>query len=416
MRDLSVKPVKVTARKTTYGAFLKTKALNFTAKEEYSGGTIKWYPFYVSEQKAIPKYQNIQFVATRNKKVPKYGFSTNPSRGYGFTSSQGVNAFFRYIDRTKPKIKAIVFVEGKTKIANSVLELNFKDFAKIRASTKSLTSSKRSEEEYLIKNLLFGLLPGTYKKPTKYIYNPGSIDRLLRKFADSPFSLSDDDVESIRKAMVGADLPPEVVVSTKRDIDRVYIEDVLQEYKQLYSLKTATKNLEDKWHRFFKKHTWIFSQVLAYPVVFLKDKVNVGGQDLSGSPDKIVDFLYKNKLTNNVTFIEIKTHLTPLVHSTPYRKPDIYSVSKHLTGSIVQVLDQKTKFLKNFHTKKGTSKVDSLNSTCLVVVGDFKSIKKKHQKDSFEVFRLSNKDVTVVTFDELLLKIETMLSIFDKSA
>jgi len=49
----------------------------------------------------------------------------------------------------------------------------------------------------------------------------------------------------------------------------------------------------------------------------------------------------------------------------------------------------------------------------VVIIGDLKSLNQK-QKDSFDLFRLSNKEVLIITFDELLKKIECTLNLFKK--
>jgi hypothetical protein len=416
MKGVETRRVKDLKSKRVYNVFVNARDSKVVAKEYFNNGTIKWYPFYLSDQKVTPKYQNIKYIATKNKKIPKTGFSTQDSRGYGFTNAQGVNSFFRYVDRNTPKLEAILFVDTETKLTEKgVLELSFKDFAKIRSQAKRFSESKRSEEDTLIKNVMAEIMPKTFKPAGKYIYQPGSLKRFADKYAQSPFNLSDDDTSVLKDILLGAGLSAEMVITTKRAIDTVYIEDVLKEFKDLYAYKSNSKNLEEKWHKFFKKHTWIFSQIFTYPAVFIDDKFNVGGQDLSGNTDKIVDFLYKNKLTDNVTFIEIKTHKTELLNKTPYRKPDIFSASKDVSGSIVQVLDQKNRFVKNYHSKKGASSIDTLNSGCLLIVGDLKAIRSKNKKDSFELFRSSNKDVAIVTFDELLEKITVLLNIFTKT-
>ncbi len=82
----------------------------------------------------------------------------------------------------------------------------------------------------------------------------------------------------------------------------------------------------------------------------------------------------------------------------------------------MQVLDQRNQFLKQYHSLKGESSINSLNSGCLVIVGDLASLTLKQKKDSFELYRSANKEVTIITFDEVLEKITTLLSVFTKGS
>jgi len=65
----------------------------------------------------------------------------------------------------------------------------------------------------------------------------------------------------------------------------------------------------------------------------VKDKFSVAGQSLNEiDQTRIIDFIYKNNLTENIAFIEIKTHLKQLVNKTAYRKSFAHSISSDLSG------------------------------------------------------------------------------------
>lgn len=276
---------------------------------------------------------------------------------------------------------------------------------------RSLKDSHKDEAEKLYQSCGFDILKDYISKPTKYNYQQGSLKRYIEKYTSDSFTLSEDDMGALKDVLINSTLTTDILSSTRNTINVIYIEDVIKEFEKLLEQKTETKNLEEKWHQFFKKHTWIFNQIFAFPAIYFDDKVNVGGATLDGDSDKVADFLYKNKLTNNLAFLEIKTHLTDLMNKTVYRKPNVFPVSPKLTGAIVQVMDQRNKLSNNFGSKKGDSKLNSLNSSCVVVCGSVKSLN-KHQKESFELFRSSNKEVIIIPFDELLEKIKLLLKIF----
>src|SRR5690606_34813019 len=120
-------------------------------------------------------------------------------------------------------------------------------------------------------------------------------------------------------------------------------------------------------------------------VILYKDEAYVGGKRLDNSNGKITDFLVKNGLSDNVSFLEIKTHKTKLLDKTAYRGDDVYCAGKDLTGSIVQVLNQRDNFQKVYYINIGknkdktkirarkpvvvkANKFETINSKCVVLV------------------------------------------------
>ncbi len=415
MSDTSVALIKETKTKKTYNVFYKGKDTGEIAQERSASGLIKFYPFYYDEkdQKLKRKYTNIVYVGTKTGKMPSSGLF-KAVRGYGFTSTQGVNDYFKYIDRSG-KINAILFVDTKTKIKDGVLHLSFKDYGKVHFRAKNHWEGKKAEGLQLIKTTLHEIIPDIYPEPSKLVHSPGNLTRYLSKYSTDHFSISTEEASKLNDILFSSGNTTQAIITTRNKIDKIYIEEVIKEYKELMKLKVNSDQLEEKWQQFFKKHSWIFTYIFAFPAVYFNQKVNVGGRSFSGSSDKIVDFLYKNDLTNNLAFLEIKTHKTKLVSNTPYRKPDIYAVSADLTGAIIQVLDQRSHLMKNYHAKVGSENVDSLNSQCVVLAGSMKDLSLQGQKDSLELFRSGNQEVSILTFDELLKKITNLLSIFTKS-
>ena len=410
---ITLKAVERLETKTVFNVFLDGEDTQFLAYESFKDGTRKYYPFSEKNGRIVQKHKSIRCITTTDNKRPTGCFYTKPSRGYGFTYKK-VSDLFDHFQEILPSVNEIVFLfnQGSTEIRDRKLYIKSKDFHKLKREIKSFEKSKEREYSNLFQKLLSTLLPSEIPASRKKRYAPGSLSIFLDDYSN--IKLSEDDKSKLKNLFINSGLSPETIIATKTQLEIIYIEDVIEEFKRLMGQTTSSKTLEEKWHQFFKKHTWIFSQIFSFPAVYLKDKLNVGGQNMEGGTDKITDFLYKNKITNNITFIEIKTHLTPLMNDAPYRTPDIFPVNSKLSGSIIQVLDQKNKLLKNYHAKIGNS-ARSLNSTCVVIAGNTKTLKKNGQQESFELFRWSNKDVIIITFDELLEKIEILLSIFRKS-
>ncbi len=399
--------------KTTYKLIVDGKSSGFVCKEKYKNGSIRWYPFRYFEGGLPPqqKYEKIKYIETEDGLIPKVGFSTTLESGYGFTRPQGVAQLFRYLETCIDKLSAVVFTKDRTELLDGVLYISRDDFGRLRARTKLFTDSTKREQLRVHRSILSKVLPEEFEEPGDIVFFEGQLAQFMSKFASDTIRLGKDDIESIT---TNFNVEPESIASTKRVVDRVYIEDVVGEFEKILKRKNKTKNLEETWQKFFNKHQWIFSNIFSYPAVFLKDKFNVSGHNISGGTDKIVHFLYKNNFTDNIAFIEIKTHKTKLMQESLYRKPDIYPVSKDLSGSMIQVIDQRLNFMKQHDPPTKGSKVRSLNSKCIVIAGSISDLKDDHQKRSFELFRLSNKDVEIVTFDELQNKMNTVLELFTK--
>ena len=116
----------------------------------------------------------------------------------------------------------------------------------------------------------------------------------------------------------------DTLLKTKSRLDEHYLEDVIAQFSKLMSQKGETVRLEKKWQAFLKKHSWMFSYMFSFPIILLKDEAYVGGKNLSNKNGKVTDFIVKNGLTDNVAFIEIKTHKTALIKKgSAYRGTDV---------------------------------------------------------------------------------------------
>ena len=78
--------------------------------------------------------------------------------------------------------------------------------------------------------------------------------------------------------------------------------------------------------------------MFSWPCTVVKDQAYVGGKNVSNTRGKIVDFLVKNRITENAVLIEIKTPQTPLL-GREYRQ-GVINISEDLSGAILQVLKE----------------------------------------------------------------------------
>ncbi len=167
------------------------------------------------------------------------------------------------------------------------------------------------------------------------------------------------------------------------------------------------ETLEERaWQQFLKRNPFVLSMVFGRPIVKVGDQASVGGRTIQGGGDKIADFLVKNSLTNNAALLEIKTPRSKLLNERPYRA-NVYAPAGELVGAINQALDQKSKFeqeISNIRYHNRSLDIEAHHVQACVLAGTMPSGEDRVR--SFELFRHNLKDVVVVTFDELLRKVE----------
>jgi hypothetical protein len=143
------------------------------------------------------------------------------------------------------------------------------------------------------------------------------------------------------------------------------------------------------------------------PVVVLREKAYVGGKGVENRGGGEVDFLVSNELTHNVAFVEIKTPGTEICGGA-YRTSGAFSLSKDLSGGVVQVLGYRDRFEKEFNQLRADSDVgefSSFNPRCVLIAGRASSLGPDEAR-SFELFRNALADVEIWTFDEVAARLE----------
>lgn len=335
--------------------------------------------------------------------------------GWGFTKT--LNPFAYYLNDNHDIDEVIIEKGGKVNLdlTNKKLYLNEKSLETLQNAFSSIFKKNRDEVDFVLKVNLHSLFPSTISSPPKtYISN--ALATSLASWGNAIDEFSDADKNAIKdlfdKLSIGTDfLTKDALAKTKEIVDNKYIQETLKKYKDLMKLKTDGDGLEKQWQEFLKNNSWIFSSIFAQPVILYKREAYVGGKTIDNQNGKFNDFLIKNSLSDNVSFLEIKTHKTKMLDNTSYRGEDVYSATKDLTGCIVQVLNQRDNFQKEFYATKGKSKgkgnFETFNSKCVVLIGSTTDLD-ENQKYSFELFRSNSRDVEILTFDELQTKIESL--------
>ncbi|WP_406442636.1 DUF4263 domain-containing protein [Streptomyces sp. NBC_00631] len=101
------------------------------------------------------------------------------------------------------------------------------------------------------------------------------------------------------------------------------------------------------WQGFFEKNSWIFGYGLTFVACDPYDdgkleRITTGANIFAGAGKRSDAVMRPRGFISSLLFCEIKTHLTSLLASAPYRAPDVYQVSKEVVGAVAQV--QKTAY------------------------------------------------------------------------
>lgn len=219
-----------------------------------------------------------------------------------------------------------------------------------------------------------------------------------------------------------------VIIDNPEEIDFSFIKHLNQnKLKNIDSLVSVARlediiknwndnignNNEEFWQQLFQNHTWILSQIFSCPFILIGKKFYCGGKEDDDKGGVKGDLLYKNDLTGNLAFIEIKTPETKIVGN-KYRGDEdgkdnvIFSMSDELTGGINQVLNQRKIYLNTHGDNNGKF---LHNAKCILVIGKIKNLQSNDEKKSFELYRSFSKEVEIITFDELFGRIQTFLNL-----
>jgi hypothetical protein len=258
-------------------------------------------------------------------------------------------------------------------------------------------------------------------------YLKGLYEQYGINYGEKEFYLTDQNIGALLSQLseFGED-KTETIVKALRDLtkeeldnfDKVISVVSLVKIKNVLQIWNSNKNNPDEeyWKNIFKKYTWILSQVFACPYIFIGDEYYFGGKRGNNKGGVYGDFLYKNKLTGNVAFIEIKTPETSLIGKQYRGENDnhnntVYSMSNEMTGGINQVLNQRGVF-KQKQDSLEESDTRILNSKCILIAGKVSDLK-DGEKRSFDLFRNNVKDGEIISYDELFGRIGKLLEVFN---
>ncbi len=172
------------------------------------------------------------------------------------------------------------------------------------------------------------------------------------------------------------------------------LKDALKEWES-----NQANDSEEFWHNLFLENPWIVASAVNYPIILFREKAYVGGKTIDNRGGNVVDFIYKNKLTENSVLVEIKTPTTPIL-GRKYRN-NAYAMSEEITGAINQVISYRDSLLReSAHILKSVpNDLHIYYPKCLVIIGALSNIDNQDGGTKcFEAFRGEMKNIEIVCF------------------
>lgn len=166
------------------------------------------------------------------------------------------------------------------------------------------------------------------------------------------------------------------------------------------------KDDEEYWQKLFTDNPNILFSIIPTVGQIICKKPYMGGKAVTNSGGTISDFMYKCG-ERNISIIEIKKPTTKLMEG-KYRN-EVYSPSIELSSAIVQLRKQKDTLLKEYYEKKYNSekqgvKFDAYDPKTYLIIGNSANLL-ENEIDSFELYRNGLKDIEIITFNEIIDKL-----------
>ncbi len=250
------------------------------------------------------------------------------------------------------------------------------------------------------------------------------------KFGTTTISIGEGNIESVL-LQIGDIKNKEMVITKLRDLGKGNIrvlENIILLAKLQNAINTIAKNMnnnqkENFWQAFFTENQWIFESLFYCPVCYLNGETYLGGKNSRGRNGQggvAADFLLQNLSNKSFAVIEIKTPQSAIIghqyrgNSDAVGENVCYSMSDELSGAIVQLENQIRIASDNFSTLIGKdyedNRLNALDPLGIIIIGN-KSGLLEEQERSFNLFRKSVSRNIIITFDEIMKRLQLLLNI-----
>jgi DNA-binding MarR family transcriptional regulator len=328
-----------------------------------------------------------------------------PNRGLGL--SKHLAPIWQGLSKIEHAGILVISRHPEKQAKDGLVSIGTKEVDELRRSFNRLTTKGRkiireAKHSYVYDDLLTRLDPQRFQRVTPPLFKARREGAKQTSYRERSERRST--VQTVRKQIdqLVAEAPHELML-LHAEIERVTLSKMIEAFKA----KQARALPEAQWQAFFEQNKFVLSMAFARPVELTHTQFHARGSGLNGAGAQIGDFLFK-ELGQALAIVEIKTPETELVKGKAYRGTEVFGPTSELSGAVTQVLFQQSELRQHWFTHAhhnpslGRSGSDAIK--CVVVAGRLPddSIKLR----SFEVFRNACKDVDIITFDELLAKLE----------
>ena len=297
-----------------------------------------------------------------------------------------------------------------TALKAETLVISYQDFTGVaheleRIAKRFSQQSRVERSRHAHNELLSRYFPDRFPRD-ETPYRKGLVVSFLRKMRQTGAELSGADRSALvqqasAEAPALAKRSPRQLYKLQRDFELAGLTELIERFE----VDIVGGHQESHWQALLKFNPFIVSMLFGYPIVVVRDQAHLGGAGLDGSGDTITDFLVKNQSTESLALVEIKKPDTPLTgrkSRTGRSRP-----SGDLSEAVVQVIDQRYELLTNYNCRVGVREAGKVHAVdCIVVAG--RTPVDPNQLASFEMYRTSLRDVRILTFDEVLLKLRAL--------
>lgn len=338
------------------------------------------------------------------------GFIKDPTFGLGFVME--MRPLVKTIEEIREVTRMVISAGERTRVEVDTFYMNGDEFSLLRTGMNRIARTHQqeslSEREIMSHNASSHVaLPSRF--PVKeQPYRTGTIYKLLGGSQSGTVKLRGKDRASLLVAIATnareiAQRDPQEFVQLQKDIEIASLDQLIASVER----HIVSNSDEGAWQTLLELNPFILSMLFGQPIVLLQPSASVGGQTVTGSGTKIVDFLTKNTITHNASIVEIKRPKTPLF-SRQYRG-GVHPPSWHLIGAVTQVLDQRLKLVTGIMATKYNNRDLELEVSAVecVVVAGLTPTEPDHIS-SLELLRNQFKDVRIITFDEMLDRLQLL--------
>lgn len=329
---------------------------------------------------------------------------------YGLGLHRDLDPVWQVLSRTQHAEVLVISQHPEMHAKDGVVSISEQEVDKLRRAFNRVTTNGRNlirqtKQGMVHDEVLTRLDPERFRRvvqenqPLVEVRREGAKQAAARERAERR-----SNVQAVRNQLSALviEAPQELMV-LHAEIERVTLAKMIEAFK----VKLATELTEPHWQRFFEQNKLVLSMAFTRPVELIHTQFHAKGSALTGAGAQIGDFLFK-EYGQALAIVEIKTPETALLQKDAYRGREVFGPNSKLSGAVTQVLFQQSELRKRWMTHVHDNSTLRLSDAdvikCVVVAGRTPTDPAKLR--SFEVFRNACKDVDIVTFDELLAKLE----------